>query len=423
MSRHRFVLRACLGLLLTSLPLGAQIPLPFVAKPVQGKPACKPQTALEFIAPMPSEEVPVIHGVSPTPDSMHVILEVSLQHTRKQPTPVFEGAFVPSPGFAAPLVTDVNGDGIQGDPHPAIPGLTLLLDDTLIVAGVAIPPGTNVASMFELIGSEIEHGGDQSTTLSWLLDPINYAVIDINGDLGTNMIATLNGVSDTIFWRHGTDPIYSGLHSVQTPTISIWVEDWISTVDSDVPPDQHTPFVVGVEVRIPCFFDGSTTPPTPNPLDPVFGPCQGGTMACTGQFPPMPGPGFHPMFPSLDLRFSDDYFDTTTGTFVPGGVITGGQCGIIWGSTGASLAYAFRQASVHAWYGVNGVPDTSPLGGGDDQLIYRFTMLADGMILDSDVLPDEMMITAAVETASNCFSITNVRVKHRPDVVTPDPGP
>ena len=78
---------------------------------------------------------------------------------------------------------------------------------------------------------------------------------------------------------------------------------------------------------------------------------------------------------------------------------------------------------MHAWYGVNGVPDTTPLGGGDDQLVYRFTMVADGMIFDTDNLPREMLITAAVESTTNCFSITNVRVKHKPNVKTPDPGP
>ena len=46
---------------------------------------------------------------------------------------------------------------------------------------------------------------------------------------------------------------------------------------------------------------------------------------------------------------------------------------------------------------------------------------ADGRILDTDVLPQEMLITAAIETTTNCFSITNVRVKHRPDVATPNP--
>jgi hypothetical protein len=69
------------------------------------------------------------------------------------------------------------------------------------------------------------------------------------------------------------------------------------------------------------------------------------------------------------------------------------------------------------------VPDTGPLGGGDDQLIYRFVMIADGKVFDTDVLPAEMMITAAIETTTNCFSITNLRVKHRPDVKTPNPGP
>jgi hypothetical protein len=127
------------------------------------------------------------------------------------------------------------------------------------------------------------------------------------------------------------------------------------------------------------------------------------------------------MVPSLDVRFSDAYLDTKTGSFVPGGTISGGQCGVIWNATGGSMAFAFRQASVHAWYGVNGVPDTTPLGGGDDQLIYRFVMLADGQTFDTDVLPGEMLITAAIETTTNCFSITNVRVKHKPNVTTPNP--
>jgi hypothetical protein len=67
------------------------------------------------------------------------------------------------------------------------------------------------------------------------------------------------------------------------------------------------------------------------------------------------------------------------------------------------------------------VPETTPLGGGDDQLIYRFVMIADGQIIDTDVWPKEMLITAAIETTTNCFSITNVRVKHRPNVKTPNP--
>jgi hypothetical protein len=191
-------------------------------------------------------------------------------------------------------------------------------------------------------------------------------------------------------------------------------------VDSLNLPQPHTPFLVCVEARIPCFFDLATVPPTPIPVDPIFGPCWGGAMACTGTFPPFPGPGFHPMWPSLDVRFSDAYLDTKTGSFVPGGTISGGQCGVIWNATGGSMAFAFRQASVHAWYGVNGVPETTPAGGGDDQMIYRFVMIADGQIFDTDVLAAEMMITAAIETTSNCFSITNVRVKHKPDVVTPN---
>ena len=380
---------------------------------------CGPQLALEFIAPMPGEEWPSLGGGSP--DAWNILLE--LAHEPRSPVGpgIFEGTFFPSPGLAAPLPTDVNADGIPGDPHPAIPNLTLVMDDTLVTGGAALPPGTNLASLIEVIGSELEHGGDQSTTLSWVMDFATYMLIDINGDMGTNLTAKLSSAVDTVFVSHGFGPTFGGVTSIETPTISIMTPDWISTVDSDIPSSSETPFVVAVEVRIPCWFNFGSTPPTPVPLDPIFGPCQGGTMACTGNFPPMPGPGFHPAFPSLDVRFSDDYFDMKTGTFVPGGVITGGTCGVIWGSTGASLAYSFQQASVHAWYGVNGVPDTTPLGGGDDQLIYRFVMNADGIVIDTDNLPEEMMITAAIESSTNCFSITNVRVKHRPDVVTRNP--
>lgn len=385
-------------------------------------PGCKPKTAIEFIAPMPSEEVPVFHGPSPNFDSFHIVLELSVEQRPGAITGIWEGPWIPAPGAVVFPPTDVNGDGFMGDPHPAIPGLVLTMDDDLIFNGMLIPAGTNVASMIELIGSEVEHGGDQSTTLTWILDPFQYIVVDINGDFGTNLNTSINAVTDTVFMRHGWDPIFQQNFGSQNPTLSIWTEDWISTVDSDIPPDLQTHFLVCVEARVPCYFDMATNPPTPVPLDPVFGPCQGGNMACTGNVGIAPGPGFHPMFPSLDVRFSDDYVDAM-GTFVQGGTISGGACGIIWNSTGQNLAYAFSQASVHAWYGVNGIPDTTPGGGGDDQLIYRFVMIADGQIMDSDVLPQEMMITAALETQTNCFSITNVRVKHRPDVITPDPGP
>ena len=423
-SLHRSPLAAALGLVALAVlvsPANAQQP-PWTVEPTP-LPLCRPQTQIEFISPMPTEEIPLLHGVSPNPDSWHVILEVATEQIRGlEITPVLEGFYFPSPGASAPLPTDVDGDGILGDPHPAIPGLMLTMDDTFVFAGVPIPPGTNLASFIEMIGSEREHGRDQSTTLTWLIDP-GAMIMDLDGNMKTNLVAQLNGAKDNVEVKHGWDPLYTGFHSTQNPTISIWTTDWISKVDSDTAPGTETPFVVGVEVRIPCHFDPSTSPPTPIPLDPVFGPCQGNAMACTGTFPPVPGPGFHPMFPSLDVRFSDDFFDMTSGVFVPGGVITGGQCGVIWGSTGQSLAYAFRQASVHAWYGVNGVPDTTLAGGGDDQLIYRFTMEVEGMIADTDALPGEMMITAAVETSSNCFSITNVRVKHRPDLTTPDPLP
>jgi hypothetical protein len=381
---------------------------------------CQSRIAVEFISPTLTEQVPNKHPVSPNPDSWTIVLELSVSQDGPPITKVLEGSYVPAPGAAVLPPTDLNGDAVLGDPHPAIPALRLVMDDMLIFNGFPIPAGTNLASLFQLIGSEIEHGGGQTTTVTWVLDP-QCMLVDLNGDLGTNLTATLYGKTDNVFVKHGFDPKYTGVHSAQTPTIAIWTSDWISTVDAMVMPVHETPFLVCVEVRIPCFFDHSTVPPTPIPVDPIFGPCWAGAMACTGTFPPFPGPGFHPMFPSLDVRFSDSYLDTKTGSFVPGGTISGGQCGVIWNATGGNLAFAFRQSSVHAWFGVNGIPDTTPMGGGDDQLIYRFVMPADGQIFDTDVWPREMLITAAIETTTNCYSITNVRVKHRPDVVTPNP--
>jgi len=409
-------LYAALLLSALGIPLAAQISI----GPVTRLPVCRSRTGIEFIAPMPTEEVPNFHAGSPNPDAWTIILELALEQSGPPITGVREGTYIPSPGAVALPPTDVNGDAVIGDPHPAIPALTLTMDDTLVYNGFPLPPGTNLASFFELIGSEIEHGGPQSTTLTWVLDP-QWMLVDLNGDMGTNLYATINGKTDTVFAKHGFDPKFTGVHSPQNPTITIWTADWINTVDSRVLPQPVTPFLVCVEARIPCFFDGSTIPPTPVPVDPIFGPCWAGAMACTGTFPVLPGPGFNPMFPSLDVRFSDAYFDVKTGSFVPGGTISGGQCGVIWNATGGSMAFAFRQASVHAWLGVNGIMDTTPLGGGDDQLIYRFVMIADGHIFDTDVLPKEMLITAAIETTTNCFSITNLRVKHRPDVLTPDP--
>ncbi|NOT29712.1 MAG: hypothetical protein HOP15_04590 [Planctomycetes bacterium] len=401
-----------------ALPLGA-LQIVTVEKLVRVGP-CQSRVALEFIAPMPAESVPNLIGASPFPESWTIALEIAAEQIGPPLTRVFEGTYLPSPGAVAPLPTDVNGDMLMGDPHPAIPQLTLVMDDILVFNGFPLPPGTNLASFFELIGSELEHGGGQSTTVTWVLDP-QWMLFDVNGDMGTNLTATINGANDTVFVKHGFDPLFTGVHSAQNPTISIWTSDWISTVDALVLPPRETPFLVCVEARIPCFFDPATVPPTPIPVDPIFGPCWAGAMACTGSFPVLPGPGPNPMFPSLDVRFSDSYLDTKTGSFVPGGTISGGQCGVLWNATGGSMAFAFRQASVHAWYGVNGVPDTGPLGGGDDQLIYRFVMIADGQTFDTDVLPQEMLITAAIETTTNCFSITNVRVKHRPDVRTPNP--
>jgi len=401
-----------------ALPLAAQTPA--ILEKLTRVGPCQSRVAVEFMAPMPAEEVPNFHGASPNPDSWTIVLELSAEQEGPPIVRVAEGAYIPSPGSMVLPPTDLDGNGMLGDPHPAIPHLVLTMDDVLLFNGFPIPPGTNLASFFELIGSEIEHGGGQSTSLTWVLDP-RWMLFDVNGDKGTNLTATIDGATDTVFVRHSFDPMFTGVHSPQNPTLSIWTSDWISTVDSRVMPPRETPFLVCVEARIPCYFDHATVPPTPIPVDPIFGPCWGGAMACTGTFPVMAGPGFNPMFPSLDVRFSDTYLDTKTGSLVPGGTISGGQCGVLWHATGGNLAFAFRQASVHAWYGINGVPDTTPAGGGDDQLIYRFVMLADGQIFDTDVLPQEMLITAAIETTTNCFSITNVRVKHRPDVKTPDP--
>lgn len=412
--------RSLLRPLLVAAALAPAAPAQLSVQKLAQLATCRSRVALEFIAPMPAEQVPNLHTVSPSPETWTIVLEIAAEQEGPPLLAVTEGTTVPAPGALAVPPTDVNGDALLGDPHPGLPALTLTMDDLLVFNGFPLPPGTNLASFVQLIGSELEHGGSQSTTVTWALDP-QWMLVDLNGDLGTNLTASVLGKTDTVFVTHGTDPVFTGVHSPQNPTLSIWTSDWISTLDSAVLPEGQTQFLVCVEARIPCFFDFTTVPPTPVPVDPVFGPCWGGAMACTGTFPPLPGPGFHPMFPSLDVRFSDDYFDVKTGSFVPGGTISGGQCGVIWNATGASLAFAFRQASVHAWFGVNGVPDTTPLGGGDDQLVYRFVMPVDGRIHDTDVLPREMLITAALETTTNCFSITNVRVKHRPDVTTPNP--
>jgi hypothetical protein len=404
-------------LAVSTLTLTANAQLTHAYRRVAG--GCTPKTAIEFISPMPTEEIPVLH--MPPPKAWHVILEVAVEQVPGQTTPVREFHSLPSPGLAVVPATDVNGDAVIGDAHPGIPGLVLKMNDDLFVNGTLLPAGTNLASFFEMIGSEIEHGGDQTTMLSWVVTP-QFQIIDIDGTKTTTLTATINGQTDTVLARHGVDPKYAPCSIPSTPTVSIFAPDWISTVDSMVNPGDHnTPFFVGVEVRIPCWFNPVTVPPTPTPLDPIPGPGPG-TMAFTGNFPLVAGPGGNPAFPTLDVRFSDRYFDFATGSMVPGGVITGGTCATIWGATGGNLAFAFEQSSVDSWYGVDGIPNMAPVLA-DDQIIYRFTMIADGAIFDTDALPNEMMITATIETECNLYSITNVRVKHRPIVTTPDPGP
>lgn len=386
---------------------------------------CVAKTAIEFLSPMAAEEIPVLHGPPPF-QAWHVILELGLEQVAGQLTPVRELHYKPSPGLAAPLPTDVNNDGIKGDPHPGIPGLTLTFSDDLLVNGTLLPAGTNLASLFEMIGSEIQHGGDQTTRLAWCVVPQIFQVIDIDLSLTTLLTATINGRTDQVIAKHGFDPQFFPCTATggsgQTPTTSFFAPDWVSTVDSNVFPDaMREPFLVGFEVRIPCWFDPSTNPPTPKPLDPLPGPGFAG-MIMTGNFPNIAGPGPHPMWPTVYTTFSDTYFDMPTGSLVPGGIVGGGTCATIYGTTGPNLTFAFEQASVDSWYGVNGMPNLAPMLS-DDQMIYRFTMIADGRILDSDVTPNEMLIHGTAETQCNLFSITNVRVKHRPNITTPDPGP
>ncbi len=382
--------------------------------------AYRGHNSIEFIAPMPTEEVPVFHG--PMPAAWHVILEMALEQDVVMPTRIFEGQYLPSPGISVAVPTDLNGNGTLGDRHPAFPDLVLSMDDDLMVAGVVLPGGTNLASFVELIGSEIEHGGEQSTTVSWIVDA-GFTIIDTNGDGATVLFAAVGNARDTVTVTHGFDPVYQPCSLPSTPTTTLFTADWISTIDRDVlTSDGREAFFVGYEVRIPCYFDSSTTPPTPIPLDPIPGPGFGG-MVVTGNFPLVPGPGPHPSWPTVYLTFSDDYFDVATGSGVGGGIVTGGTCATIYGVTGPNLAFAFEQASVSAWYGVDGVPNLAPGTVADDQLIYRFTMIGDGMIIDSDILPREMMITATVETECNLFSITNTRVKHKRKIQTPNPNP
>lgn len=386
---------------------------------------CTAKTAIEFIAPMPAEEIPILHGIGPF-QSWHVILEIALEQLPGQTTPVREMHYKPSPGLGVPMPTDVNNDGQVGDSHPGMPGLVLTMSDDLFINGKLLQAGTNLASFFDMIGSEIEHGGDQTTTLAWIVTP-NFMVIDIDLNNQTTLTATINGKTDSVVARHGFDPQYfpcaATMASGQTPTVSIFTPDWISTIDDNVfaQPQKKEAFFLGVEVRIPCWFDATTNPPTPKPLDPIPGPGLVGMML-TGNFLNVPGPGPNPAFPSYYVTFSDNYMDWPTNSGVMRGIVGGGTCNTIYGTTGQNLGFAFEQASVSSWYGVDGQPNLVPVNK-DDQMIYRFAMIGDGQIFEGDVLPLEMMITATIETECNMFSITNVRVKHKPDVSTPDPGP
>src|SRR6185503_16257715 len=108
---------------LLAVPLGAQVSV--TMKPTRVNPPCQSRVAIEFIAPMPTEEVPNLMGPTPNPESWTIVLELAAEQNGPPITRVREGTYIPSPGAAALPPTDLNGDAILGDPHPAIPKLTL----------------------------------------------------------------------------------------------------------------------------------------------------------------------------------------------------------------------------------------------------------------------------------------------------------
>ena len=75
------------------------------------------------------------------------------------------------------------------------------------------------------------------------------------------------------------------------------------------------------------------------------------------------------------------------------------------------------------WYGVDGILDdpAGPEQNKDDEIIYRFVFLVEGHLPDTDVMPQEMIATAGIVTYGGMTAVTNVRIKHKPDFVTPDP--
>src|SRR5262245_6257121 len=119
---------ACGLLLAASAPLGAQVSITRLARLVTNR----SRTAIEFIAPMPTEQVPNFHARSPNPDAWTIVLEISAEQEGPPITRVREGTYIPAPGAVVLPPTDLNGDAVLGDPHPAIPGLTLVMDDMLV---------------------------------------------------------------------------------------------------------------------------------------------------------------------------------------------------------------------------------------------------------------------------------------------------
>lgn len=377
--------------------------------------------SIEFISPMFTEFIPNAPG-SPMGDCWEVVIEASINQARVWPRiGVFESFNQFPPGLMNPIPTDVNGDGIMGDPNPFFPDLIVTCDEPWIVLGMAVPPGINLASLFHKAGSEKELDGTQTTTFAMTVDPMIATITDTNGDNMAILKSTIRNATDWVQFQLGmfTGNYGPGL-TPETPTISFFTPDWISTVSAD----ELTEWALGIEVRIPCFSDGVNAwafDPLPGPFMPVIGAM---TQIQTGfsVFPGMPGMP-NPNFPTLAVVFSDDFMDVNSGNMFLGGTISGCMGGnpATLRVTGQNLATLIQEVGVTWWFGVNGVPDAPQSLTSDDELIYRFVMIVRGHIQDTDVLPNEMIATAGIVTTGGLSSISNVRIKHDHGVFTPDP--
>ncbi|MFH1998450.1 MAG: hypothetical protein ABIK28_02165 [Planctomycetota bacterium] len=380
---------------------------------------------VEFISPVVTEFVPNAPG-APLGDCWEVIIEASINQSLNWPRiGVMESFNFTPPGLMGPLPTDVNGDAIMGDPNPFFPDLFVSLDEPFQVAGVIIPAGTNLASLFHKAGSEKELDATQTTTFAMTVDPQFMVVIDTNGDNMATLFTKLKSATDSVRFQFGMfTGNFGAFEPAETPTISFFTPDWISTVSMD----GMTQWALGIEVRIQAEIQGLNAlayDPLPGPFMPMIG-MMSQIQTGFSIFPGMPGMP-NPNYPTLVLVFSDDFMDLGSGMIFTGGTING----CIGGNpanlrvTGQNLATLIQEVGVTWWYGVDGLPD-NPFGPEikkDDQLIYRFVFLVNGHIMDTDVLPNEMMATAGIVTYQGLSSVTNVRIKHSGQIMTPDPQP